>query len=515
MQLTRLIDRISPLAVYGELAGRAVSCVVFDSRKAVPGCLFVAVKGTQVDGHDYIAKAIALGATAVVVEDLPPDYIKGAVAGGTMSLSDGAMKGEGSEGVPIIAVANSAQALALFADEYHQRPSRDLTLIGVTGTNGKTTVVTLLHDLYTKLGYKAGLLSTVELRIASSVRAATHTTPDALAINETLAEMRDAGCDYVFMEVSSHAVAQQRTAGLTFAGGVFTNLSHDHLDYHETFAAYRDAKKAFFDQLPKSAFALTNVDDKNGAYMLQNTEATRRKYSLRQLVDYRAKVLSNSARGLQLELDGTEVFTRFIGRFNAYNLVAAFGVAMELGQERDEVLVALSSLTAAAGRLDYVTDPAGLITAVVDYAHTPDALENVLTTLRDLLATDARLLCVVGAGGDRDKTKRPLMARLAARLADQAILTSDNPRSEDPEAILNDMEAGLDQAELQAKTLRITDRRSAIRTAVQLAKPQDIVLVAGKGHETYQEIKGERFPFDDKLELANALHALKNSKHAR
>jgi len=416
--------------------------------------------------------------------------------------------GEGpGERVTYIQVKNSARSLAQAATEYHKNPSQNLTLVGITGTNGKTTVATLLHDLYTSLGYKAGLLSTVEVRIGAEVHAATHTTPDALAINALLAEMRDAGCDFVFMEVSSHAVAQQRTYGLAFNGGVFTNLSHDHLDYHDTFAAYRDAKKGFFDQLPKAAFALVNADDKNGAFMLQNTKARKLEFSLRKLVNYRAKVLTNSAQGLQLELDGTEIFTRFIGRFNAYNLVAAFGVAMELGQERDEVLVALSSLTAAAGRLDYVTDPAGQVTAVVDYAHTPDALENVLTTLRDLLATEAHLLCVVGAGGDRDKTKRPVMARLAAKLADQAILTSDNPRTEDPEIILNDMEAGLDTPELQAKTLRITDRRSAIRTAVQFAKPQDIVLVAGKGHETYQEIKGERFPFDDKLELANALNA--------
>lgn len=500
MQLTKVLTGIASTSVGGGTLGRTVSCVVFDSRKTVPGCLFVAVRGTQTDGHDYINQAIDAGATAVVAEDF-----EGAVAGARMV--------EKGDAAPVLlTVKDSAHALAIIAENFYGQPSRELTLVGITGTNGKTTVATLLHDLYTKLGYKAGLLSTVELRIASSVRAATHTTPDALAISATLAEMRDAGCDYVFMEVSSHAVAQHRTAGLHFAGGVFTNLSHDHLDYHKTFAAYRDAKKGLFDQLPETAFALVNTDDKNGAFMLQNTAARKRKYSLRQLVDYRAKVLGNSAQGLQLELDGTEVFTRFIGRFNAYNLVAAFGVAMELGQERDEILVVLSSLTAAAGRLDYVTDPAGLITAVVDYAHTPDALENVLTTLRDLLATDARLLCVVGAGGDRDKTKRPAMARLAARLADQAILTSDNPRSEDPEAILNNMAAGLDTPELQAKTLRITDRRSAIRTAVQLAKPQDIVLVAGKGHETYQEIKGERFPFDDKLELANALKAI---SHAR
>ncbi|MFT5998634.1 MAG: UDP-N-acetylmuramoyl-L-alanyl-D-glutamate--2,6-diaminopimelate ligase [Neolewinella sp.] len=490
MQLTQLIDRIQPLAVSGETDGRGVSCVVFDSRKVVPGCLFVAVKGTQVDGHDYVAKAIELGATSVVVEQ------------GFLGAAAGA-----GEGVCLLTVNNAAVALAEIAAEYHNNPSKDMTLVGVTGTNGKTTVVTLLHDLFTKLGYKTGLLSTVEIRIGSTVVPATHTTPDALAINANLAEMRDAGCDYVFMEVSSHAVAQHRTCGLAFNGGVFTNLSHDHLDYHETFAAYRDAKKGFFDQLPKTAFALVNADDKNGDFMLQNTKATKRHYSLRKLVDYRARILSNSAQGLQLELDGTELFTRFIGRFNAYNLLAAFGVAAELQMDRDEVLVSLSSLTPAAGRLDYVSDPTGGITAVVDYAHTPDALENVLDTLRSLLAPGARLLCVVGAGGDRDKTKRPEMARLVATIADQAILTSDNPRSEDPEAILNDMEAGLDTPQLVAKTLRITDRRSAIRTAVQLARSQDIVLVAGKGHETYQEIKGERFAFNDKLELANALNS--------
>jgi UDP-N-acetylmuramoyl-L-alanyl-D-glutamate--2,6-diaminopimelate ligase len=495
MQLTQVIDRINPLAVVGEAAGRGVSCVVFDSRKAKPGCLFVAVRGTQTDGHNYISQALDAGAIAVIAEDFT-----GAIAGSKNVV-------RGNAAPVLLEVVNSAKALAIVAGNFNGQPSKDLVLIGVTGTNGKTTVATLLHDLYTSLGYKSGLLSTVEVRIGNEVIAATHTTPDALAINALLAEMRDAGCDYVFMEVSSHAVSQHRTCGLAFNGGVFTNLSHDHLDYHETFAAYRDAKKGFFDQLPKTAFALVNTDDKNGAFMLQNTKAQKLHFSLRKMVDYRAKVLSNSAQGLQLELNGTEIFTRFIGRFNAYNLIAAFGVAMELGQERDEVLVALSSLTAAAGRLDYVTDPKGLVTAVVDYAHTPDALENVLTTLRDLLTKEARLLCVVGAGGDRDKTKRPVMARLAAELADQAILTSDNPRSEDPEAILNDMEAGLDKPELKAKTLRITDRRSAIRTAVQFAKPQDIVLVAGKGHETYQEIKGERFPFNDKLELANALNS--------
>ena len=488
MLLTQLLKGLQPLAVSGATEGRWVSGVVFDSRKVEKDSLFVAVRGTQVDGHDYIDKAIAAGASVIVGADA------------------GAMKGINSEAVTAITVADPAAALAHLATDFYSQPAQDLTLVGVTGTNGKTTVATLLHDLFTALGYKAGLLSTVEVRIGSDVRTATHTTPDAVAINATLADMRDAGCSYVFMEVSSHAVAQQRTNGLHFAGGVFTNLSHDHLDYHETFAAYRDAKKGFFDQLPKSAFALVNADDRNGDFMLQNTRARKLRYSLRKMVDYRARVLSNSPQGLQLELDGTEVFTRLIGRFNAYNLTAAFGVATELGMDRDETLVALSTLGAAAGRLDYVPSQSGGITAVVDYAHTPDALKNVLTTLRDVMAPAGRLLCVIGAGGDRDKTKRPEMARLAASLADQVILTSDNPRSEDPEAILNDMEAGLATAELQNKTLRIKDRRSAIRTAVQLARPGDVVLVAGKGHETYQEIKGERFAFNDKVELANALN---------
>lgn len=496
MLLTQLLKGLQLLAVSGGAEGRWVSSLVFDSRKVEKDSLFVAVRGTQVDGHDYIQKAIFAGATVVVSEDL------GAHAG--------ALEGDGkamNEEVLFVQVSDSAQALAQLAVNYHDEPSKSLHLVGITGTNGKTTVATLLHDLFTALGYKAGLLSTVEVRIGQAASQATHTTPDALAVNARLAEMREAGCDYVFMEVSSHAVAQARTYGLHFAGGVFTNLTHDHLDYHKTFAAYRDAKKGFFDQLPKSAFSLVNADDRNGDFMLQNTKARKLYYSLRKMVDFRAKILSNSPQGLQLEIDGTEVFTRLIGRFNAYNLLAAFGVARELGMDRDESLVALSSLTAASGRLDYVADPSGAITAVVDYAHTPDALENVLTTLRDVMPRQGRLLCVIGAGGDRDRTKRPTMARLAAALADQAILTSDNPRSEDPEAILNEMQAGLDTAELQAKTLRITDRSSAIRTAVQLARPNDVILVAGKGHETYQEIKGERLPFDDKQELANALNS--------
>ena len=488
MLLTQLLKGLQPLAVSGEVEDRWVSSVAFDSRKVEKDGLFVAIEGTQVDGHDYIGRAVAAGASTIV------------------AAHAGAMEGINSGEVTVVTVADSAAALAQIAANYYEQPSRDLRLVGVTGTNGKTTVTTLLHDLFTTLGFKAGLLSTVEVRIGHQVIPATHTTPDALAINAWLAEMRDAGCDYVFMEVSSHAVAQARTHGLHFAGGVFTNLTHDHLDYHGTFAAYRDAKKGFFDQLPKTAFALVNADDRNGAFMLQNTPARKLLYSLRRVTDYRARVLENSPQGLQLDLDGIEVFTRLLGRFNAYNLTAAYAVARELGREREETLEALSSLRAAAGRLEHVADPSGAITAVVDYAHTPDALENVLTTLRDVMPPSARLLCVVGAGGDRDRSKRPAMARLAATLSDQAVLTNDNPRSEDPATILTEMESGLTTPEQRAKTLTIADRRSAIRTAVQLARPGDVVLVAGKGHETYQEIAGVRHPFDDRKELANALN---------
>jgi UDP-N-acetylmuramoyl-L-alanyl-D-glutamate--2,6-diaminopimelate ligase len=491
MQLTQLIDRISPLAVTGRVEGREVSGLAFDSRKVVPGNLFVAVPGTQVDGHDYIDRAIAAGAVAVVGQQLE------------------AWEQDSSqeESAPtLIRVANSAAALALLADTFYGSPSRDLKLIGVTGTNGKTTVTTLLHDLFTTLGYRVGLLSTVEVRIGEEKVVATHTTPDALAINENLDAMRQAGCDYVFMEVSSHAVDQDRIVGLAFQGGVFTNISHDHLDYHKTFRNYLNAKKAFFDGLPISAFALTNLDDKNGAVMLQNTGAAKRGYSLRKLTDYRGRILENSPQGLQLEINGTELFTRLLGRFNAYNLVAAYGVAIELEQDHDEVLLAISKLSAAPGRLEHVVDPTGALTAIVDYAHTPDALRNVLETLRSLMGAEGRILCVVGAGGDRDRTKRPEMARIAVTISDQVVLTSDNPRSEDPEEILNEMEAGV-EVNLRSRVLRITDRRSAIKTAVQLARTGDLILVAGKGHETYQEIKGERFPFDDRTELLQALNA--------
>lgn len=506
MQLTQITNRLRILAIAGEVAGRRVSSVVFDSRQVQKGSLFVAVKGTRVDGHQYIRQAILAGATVIIGSN--SELGQGAAAGaiGQTQTSNVGEAGSPVKPVTYITVPDSAEALAIAASEFYGNPSSEMTLIGITGTNGKTTVATLLHDLFTGLGYKCGLLSTVEVRVGKEIKTATHTTPDAVSINANLAEMRDAGCSYAFMEVSSHAVDQKRTAGLDFDGGVFTNLSHDHLDYHETFRAYLEAKKAFFDELKQSAFALSNADDKNGPVMLQNTGAKKRFYSLRKVVEYRTKILGDSPQGLQLEVDGTEIFARLLGRYNAYNLTAAYGVAMEVGMNKEEVLVTLSSLTAPNGRMENVADPTGQLTTIVDYAHTPDALKNILDTLKEVLLPGAKLICVVGAGGDRDKTKRPEMARIATGIADRVILTSDNPRSESAESILDDMSAGLTNPASRGRALRITDRRSAIQTAVQLAGAGDIVLVAGKGHETYQEIAGVKHPFDDKIELANALN---------
>ncbi|CAH0999936.1 UDP-N-acetylmuramoyl-L-alanyl-D-glutamate--2, 6-diaminopimelate ligase [Neolewinella maritima] len=484
MQLQHLIHSLSQRSS-PDFTDTQINGIAFDSRKVQAGYLFVAIHGTQVDGHAYIQRAVDAGAVAVVAEQ--GRYTADATP------------------VPVILVPDSAKALAQLADCWYGSPSQELQLVGVTGTNGKTTVTTLLHDLFTQLGYRAGLLSTVEIRIGKARRSATHTTPDALAIQASLSEMRDERVDYVFMEVSSHAVHQQRTHGLHFAGGVFTNLSHDHLDYHGTFAAYLAAKKSFFDQLPTGSFALINADDKRGGVMVQNTAATVHRYSLRTLVDFHARLLANTSQGLQLDIAGTEVFFKLLGRFNAYNLLAAYGVAVLLDQDPQEALVALSALQGAEGRMQHVTDPSGRTTALVDYAHTPDALENVLQTLRSLLPSGHQLSCVVGAGGDRDRSKRPDMARISAELADQTILTSDNPRSESPEAILDEMEAGV-PAHLAHKVLRITDRRQAIRTAVRL-RPE-VLLVAGKGHETYQEVAGVRTPFDDREELAHALNTV-------
>lgn len=486
--LRALTSNLTLNAVTGDLTNTTISHIAFDSRAVETGGLFVAVRGTRVDGHDYIDDARRRGAVAIVAETPAPDD-----PGATVWLQ----------------VPDSAEALGWLATAYYDDPSRDFRLVGVTGTNGKTTVATLLYDLFTGLGYRCGLVSTVEMRVGEQRLPSTHTTPDPLGLNAALATMRDAGCDYVFMEVSSHAIAQRRIAGLRFDGGIFTNMSHDHLDYHGSFRAYIEAKKKFFDNLSNTAFALVNADDKRGAVMVQNTLAAPKRYSLRGPADFKAKILDNSPAGLHLEIGNKEVHFRLLGAFNAYNLLAAYGTAVLLGQDADEVLTTLSALTSARGRLEYVRAPAGHLTGIVDYAHTPDALEKVLTTLRDTQApTGGRILTVVGAGGDRDRTKRPKMAAIAARLSDQLILTSDNPRTEVPAAILDEMEAGLHTAELRAKSLRIEDRRSAIRTAVRLARAGDLILVAGKGHETYQEIKGTKYPFDDKEELLAAFAEL-------
>jgi len=475
--LTELLEGLA----FTELQGSAdveISAIVFDSRKVVPGCLFVAVKGTAVDGHDYIEQAVKDGAVAVICEELP---------------------GHTADGADFLMVANSAAALGTVAASFYNNPSDKLKLVGVTGTNGKTTIATLLYKLFRDLGYKCGLLSTVENQINGKVIPATHTTPDPVALNSMLADMVAQGCDYCFMEVSSHAIAQHRIDGLKFSGGIFSNLTHDHLDYHKTFSAYRDAKKAFFDQLPKTAFALTNIDDKNGSIMLQNTKAHKKTYGLKNMADYKVKVLENEFNGLLLNIDGDEVWFKLVGNFNAYNLLAVYAAAMLLEQDKSKVLVALSKLSGAEGRFDYVVSP-NKIVGIVDYAHTPDAVQNVLTTIHDLRKGTEQVITIIGCGGDRDKTKRPVMAAMACEWSDKVILTSDNPRSEDPAQIIRDMEAGVNAVN-KKKTLSIVDRREAIKTACHLAQPGDIILLAGKGHEKYQEIKGVRNHFDDKEEL--------------
>ena len=482
MHLNDLIADLMALETRG-LPDQEVSGLAFDSRKAGPGILFFAVRGTQTDGHTFVQAAIQQGSRAVVLETLPETL---------------------HPEVAYIRVANSAQALGRAASAFYGRPSSSLKLVGVTGTNGKTTTATLLFRLFSALGYKCGLLSTVENRIGESVVPAAYTTPDAVELNRLLAEMVASGCDFAFMEVSSHAVDQQRIAGLTFAGGIFTNITHDHLDYHKTFDQYIRAKKGFFDQLPKGAFALVNADDKRGMVMVQNTLARIYRYSLLQMADFKGKILENQLPGILLDINGREVHTRLIGTFNAYNLLAVYGAAVLLGQDPVETLTALSTVEAAEGRFDYLVSKETQITGIVDYAHTPDALEKVLKTLQELKGGNTAILTVFGCGGDRDRAKRPLMAAIACALSDRVILTSDNPRTEEPEAILRDIEAGV-PADKKNRTLSITDRREAIRTACALAKAGDFVLVAGKGHEKYQEIKGVKTPFDDKEVLKAAL----------
>lgn len=455
-----------------------IKSVVFDSRRVEQGSLFVATVGTAVDGHDFIGKAVEAGAVAVVCERVPVERVAGVV---------------------YVAVRDSAEALGRVASNYYGRPSEHLTLVGVTGTNGKTTVATLLYSLFGRLGYKVGLLSTVVNYVDREAVPSTHTTPDALELNALLSRMVDAGCEYAFMEVSSHAVDQRRIAGLRFAGGIFTNLTRDHLDYHKTVDAYLKAKKRFFDDLGKEAFAIVNADDKNGAVMVQNCRAQRKTYSVRSLADFTARVLEDSFDGMLMNVCGREVFMPFVGRFNAYNLCAVYGAAVLMGAEAEEVLRVLSSLRAVSGRFETLRSPSGY-TAIVDYAHTPDALTNVIETINEIRAGRGRLITVVGCGGNRDKGKRPIMAREAVNGSDCVILTSDNPRHEDPQAILDDMTAGLDVVQMK-KVIVIADRRQAIRTACRMAAADDVVLVAGKGHEDYQIIGDVKHHFDDREEV--------------
>jgi len=466
---------------FTELQGSAdieITSIAFDSRKVVSGSLFVAVKGTQVDGHDYIEKAIKDGAVAIICEDLPAHT---------------------AAEVDFLMVANSAIALGIVTRNFYDDPSSKLKLVGVTGTNGKTTIATLLYQLFRELGYKCGLLSTVENQINGQVIASTHTTPDPIELNKLMDEMVAKGCDFCFMEVSSHAVAQHRIEGLTFSGGIFTNLTHDHLDYHKTFALYLKAKKAFFDGLPKNTFALTNADDKNGYVMLQNTAAHKKTYGLKNMADYKARILENQFGGLLLQIDNEDVWFKMVGTFNAYNLMAVYAAAMLLEQDRAKVLTILSKLTGAEGRFEYIIAPNKTI-GIVDYAHTPDAVQNVLSTIHDIRKGNEKVITVIGCGGDRDKTKRPIMAKVACEWSDKVILTSDNPRNEDPAQIIKDMEEGVDPA-FKRFTLSITDRKEAIKTACHLARPGDIILLAGKGHEKYQEINGVKNHFDDMEEL--------------
>ncbi len=452
----------------------AITSMTFDSRKVEKDSLFVATRGTQSDGHDFIEKAISLGAAAIVCEEFPAEM---------------------HERISYAKVSDSSAALGIMAANFYDNPSSSIKLVGVTGTNGKTTTVTLLFQLFRAMGNKAGMFTTVRNMINSEEVPSTHTTPDAVELNRLLRRMVDAGCKYAFMEVSSHSVVQKRISGLSFSGGVFTNLTHDHLDYHKTFEEYIKAKKGFFDQLPSESFALINKDDKNGSVMVQNTRALKRSYSVLSVGDYKCRVLENHFTGLQLSIDSTEVWSKLIGSFNAYNLLAVYATAMLLGQDKMNVLTTLSTLGSVEGRFQYVRNDSG-VTGIVDYAHTPDALQNVLKTIQDIRTGNEQVITVIGCGGDRDTAKRPVMANIACELSDRVILTSDNPRSEDPQAILDQMHKGVEKHSSK-KTLSIADRREAIRTAVALARPGDIVLVAGKGHEKYQEIKGVKHPFDD------------------
>ena len=473
INLKDILWKVAIEAVHGS-TDVAIEKMEFDSRKVSENDVFIAIRGTISDGHEFIETAINKGAIAIICDSFPEIIVSG---------------------ITYIKVNDTNKAMAFMAANYFDNPSQKLKLIGITGTNGKTTIASLLFQLFQKAGFKTGLLSTVKIVVDTNEYKATHTTPDSISINHYLNEMVIAGVEYCFMEVSSHGIHQKRTEGLHFNGGVFTNLSHDHLDYHATFSEYRDVKKSFFDYLPKTAFALSNIDDKNGSVMLQNTNARKLTYALKTYADYKAQILENQLSGLLLKVNDNEVWVRLIGTFNAYNLLAIYGTAVELGMESLEVLRLLSELESVSGRFQYIISD-GKITAIVDYAHTPDALENVLKTINDIRTKNEQLITVVGCGGDRDKTKRPVMAGIAANLSDKIIITSDNPRTENPETIIEEMEAGVATHNYK-KTVSIVDRKQAIKTACQLAQANDIILIAGKGHETYQEINGVRHDFDD------------------
>ena len=483
-KLQDILYNVSLISSSGDI-GVEVTDICFDSRNVSSGSVFVAVRGTQVDGHDFIKQAIKSGAKAVIAEELPPRLDKE---------------------VAYVAVNNSAAALSTMASNYYGNPSGQMYVVGITGTNGKTTTATLLHQLFMNLGYKTGLLSTVVNKINEEKIDATHTTPDPIQLNELMSKMYKAGCTHCFMEVSSHAIDQNRVSGLTFSGVVFTNITHDHLDYHKTFDAYIAAKKKAFDDLPADAFALVNKDDKRGAIMLQNTKAAKHTFGIKSIADFKGKIISNSFEGLEMEVDGKQAWFKLIGDFNGYNLLAAYAVGVLLGEESEEVLAQLTLLNAAPGRFEQVQNN-GAITAIVDYAHTPDALKNVLDTINNFRTGNEQLITVIGCGGNRDKEKRPLMASIATGLSNKVILTSDNPRDEEPEAILEDMKKGVSPSDFK-KTVVLSDREEAIKTACLLAQERDIILVAGKGHETYQEIKGVRHHFDDKEVLGRMLNLI-------
>jgi UDP-N-acetylmuramoylalanyl-D-glutamate--2,6-diaminopimelate ligase (EC 6.3.2.13) len=475
MKLNELLKYVKPLCIIGD-TDKEIMGVNIDSRKIEKEHLFVAIKGTQTDGHKFIPKALELGATAILCEDIPE---------------------EKTDGITYIQVASTEKSVGPVATVFFGEPSKKLKLVGVTGTNGKTTIATLLYNMFRKFGHKCGLLSTVCNYIEDEAIPADHTTPDPIELNRLLHQMVEAGCEYAFMECSSHAIAQQRIGGLKFAGGLFTNLTRDHLDYHKTFENYRDAKKAFFDSLPKDAFAITNADDKNGSVMVQNCKAKIKTYSTRTMADFRARIIECHFEGMYLDINGQEVGVQFIGKFNVSNLLAVYGAAIMLGKKPEDILVILSTLKSVAGRLEPIRSKDG-VTAIVDYAHTPDALENVLNAIHEVLeGKSGQIITVCGAGGNRDKGKRPLMAQEAAKQSDRVIITSDNPRFEEPQDIINDMLAGLNAQQMK-KTVSITDRKEAIRTACMMAQKGDVILIAGKGHEDYQEIKGVKHHFDDR-----------------